>query len=434
MNEKKKISVGMGISKSDNAFEAAKEAATQALNKIEGKPTISFVYFCGEYDITQLNNGLKSILTDTEFVGGSSDSLAYETEVLSKGVIVCSLQSDYLHIGIGSADGVSKDPSKVTKNAINDALSKIKVDKYIDPYIQFLRVKKTNVKNLIKLPSYFVFVFSRGFKPNSLGNENIIIQSISNEIGLSCTIFGGSFGVPLENVFAGKPYEIYSLHSGKVMKDGIITVVFVSSLAYQHAIRNGAKPTKEVGYISKVEGNGFIVSGISGMDPIDWYCDKLKITRDEFVSKQGAYTQMFPLGIPDEYGSFTIRTGGVPYDNNTKLAFTLPFIEGNPVFLMDAKRDNLLETPDLIKKDYEYLGDQKLKPAITFGILCGSRRLCCREKTPDELKKLKSNIKSPIFGFYSFTEVGSGAGRPTKIQHMSTSIFTLYENLLTELK
>lgn len=430
----KNLLIGRGISQNDDGYKAAKEAAQQALEKLGGqKPVISIVFYVGDYDAEKINKGLTEVFSDTEFIGGSADALAFDDKLLNKGITVTSLFSEFLEVGVGSQESISKNPYEQTKKALENALSKIKIDQYTGPYMQALRMKESNVKNLLKMPSYFGFVFARGFKPDRLGNENLILQAISDEIGLNIPLFGGSFGVPLEKLFKGEKYETYSFHSGKVMTDGVTITLFVTSLAYQQTVEHCCMPTQHVGYISKVEKDGYVVSEISNKTAIQWYCEKLKISKEEFLAKQGAYTQMYPLGIPDEYGSFMIRAGAVPFEGE-KLLFQLPFIEGNPVFLMDASVKNILDAPRCIQQDYSYLKDKNLEPAITFAALCASRRLTLKEKTSQELQDLTQRIKGPLVGFYSFTEIGSKPGRPTKVQHLTTSTFTIYQQLLAKIK
>lgn len=433
-HNEKRLFVGRGLSQNKDSYLAAKEATQNALKELKGKkPTISFVYYVGDYLPDQINKALKENFKDSDYVGGTADALAFDDKLINQGIIVTCLFSEFLEIGIGSQENISKDPYNQTKKAIANALSQIKIDQYTVPYMHALRMKESNVKNLLKMPSYFSFVFARGFKPNRLGNENLILQAVSDEIGLNIPIFGGSFGVPLENVFAGKAYETYSFHSGKVMVDGVTIVLFVTSLAYQQTVEHCCTPTQNVGYISKAENNGYVVAEISGKSAIQWYCEKLNITKEEFLAKQGAYTQMYPLGIPDEYGSYMIRAGGIPFEDE-KLLFQLPFIEGNPVFLMDAGVNKILEAPKCIQEDYSYLKDKNLEPAITFATLCASRRLTLKERTVEELQDLNKRIKGPFVGFYSFTEIGSKPGRPTKVQHLTTSTFTIYQQLLAKIR
>lgn len=430
----KKLNVGIGFSASDNSYTAAREAADKALKELGGKePTISFIYYAGNYDPTELSKGLKETLKDSEFVGGSTDRVFYNQEIIDHGILIASLQSDFLHVGVASNDNASKDPYEVAKKTVVEAVKKLTIDEYIDPYLQVSRMKKGEIKWMIKIPSFFVMVYARGMKLPVMGDETKIINGIFDILGPNVPLYGASYGTTLENLFGGKPYEIYLLHNGKVLKDGVAMIVASSSLIYGQSLEHGCKRTDKLGFISKASGNGYVVNEISGKNAIDWYCEQLKMKKDEFIKQSMVITQRWPLGIPDGYGSYIIRGAGV--HNNGSLAYVAPLIEGWPVYLMDAEPKNLMGASNYVSmKIKEYTGE-KGKPAIIFANLCASRRAIFKEKLTEELKLLQEKFGgAPLVGFSCFGEIGSAPGKPAGFQHMSANIFVLFDKLLTELK
>ena len=435
-NMGKNIDVGIGLSSQADAYKAGAEAASKSLASLKGKtPILSYVFFAGDYDPNTLSAGLKAILNKSEFVGGSADAVYCDETMLRKGVLVVSIHSDYLHVGVASMDNISKDPYTAARKTITDALNKLSIDKYVDPYLLFTRMKKANVKWLVKLPSFFVTVFTRGMKLPQMADETKILRGITDEIGFNVPIWGGSFGTALEKLFEGKPYEIYLLHSGKVLKDGMILIFNTCSLVYGQSLSHGAKRTEHFGYISGVAGNGYVITSISQKNPIDWYCDNLKLSKEEFKKNPMVITQKYPLGIPDSYGGFTIRAGGVPTPDETSLAFTAPFIEGWPIYLMDSSPSNFSKAPEQVAKDIRNTNMQQ-KPSVVLGALCASRRVVLGDSGMlDELKQLKKEFKgTPVTGFSCFTEIGARVGAPPSVQHEAVNILTLYDMLLHEIK
>jgi len=427
------LTVGTGFSESSDAFKAGKEAAEKALKELKGKkPTISYIFFTGDYDPNKLSEGLKSIFKDTEFVGGSADAVFHDERVLRQGVVVASLFSEYLHVGVASVDNVSTDPHGVAKKTVIRAIRNLPVDKYVDPYLLFTRMRNANVKWMIKIPSFFLTVFSRGMKLPKMGDETKIIKGIAEEIGLNVPIWGGSFGNSLEKLFGGKPYEINMLHSGKVLKDGLIIVANSCSLVYGQALTHAARKTNKFGAITGVASDGYVVTEISGKNPVDWYCEQLNMKKEEFLKNTQVITQRYPLGIPDTFGNYIIRGAGV--HNKGTLAYVAPLTEGWPVYIMDADPKYLMAASDIIKKDIkDYTGEDT--PAITFAGLCASRRAVLKDGLKDELKKLKRNFHgAPLVGFSCFGEIGSKAGTPTIFQHLSANIFNIYNKLLHEVR
>lgn len=427
-----KLLVGTGMSTDKDAYLAAKTAVTKSLGSLQGKrPIISYVFYAGEYDVNKLNAGLVEAFKGSEFVGGSADAVFFDDKMYAEGVVVASIYSEYWHVGIASSDGTSKDPYNTAKKTINEALSKLPVDKYLDPYMQFARMRKGNMRIMVKIPSFFVNVFSRGMKLPQMGEEMKIIKGISEEIGLNIPVFGGSFGTKLDKLFTGQPYEIYSLHSGKIMNDGLIVVFNSCSLQYGVSLAHGAQRTNKYGYISGVAQDGYVVTSISGKNPIDWYAEQLGVPKDKLVSNFMQMTQQFPLGIPDTYGNFMIRAGAVPA--NGFLAFTAPFVEGWPVYVMDAKPENILNAPKEVIKDISEYFYGNGGAAFCLAIICASCRVILQEGVVEDLKQLKAHFKSPIVGFSSFAEVGGKPGISSIVTHMDNDIFVVYDKPLHQL-
>jgi hypothetical protein len=431
---KKNLISGIGFSQDKDPYKAAKDAASAAVAGLQGKtPTLSLVFYAGQYDPFQINDACKEIFGTTDYVGGSTDAVIYKSTVAPQGIVVCSLYSDYLHFGIASADNVSKDPYKIAQKTAAEAVNKIHLDKYLNSYIQFTRMKKSNIENLIRIPSFFCLVFTRGYQQNKMGNEDLIIQGVSETIGSYIPLFGGSLGNDMDKVFKQETYDIISFHSGKVMKDGLVTVFACTGLVYNNSIDHGGEPKGTLGYISKTSGGGFVVESICGKPIKKWYAEILGIKDDEFNSKLLFYTQKYPLGFPDGYGNIVMRAGGVPYKDH--LSYIAPFKENTPVWVMNIENNKkVIQAPERISKDIENHLKKKLTPQLSFLVSCSSRR---RVLDPadykKEIEKLGKMSPTPIFGFCSFGEIGSKPAQQAHFHHLCTNLFNFYNEMLSEL-
>lgn len=428
-----KINIGTGYSTNKDSFKAAKEAAAMALKSLgKFKPTISYVFFAGDHEPVQISNGIKEVLKDSEFIGGSADAVYFDNNVFRNGVVVGCIESEYLHVGVASNDNISKNPQSVARKTILQALDKIAIDKYVDPYLLFTRMRKGSMKGLVKHPSFFVQLFTRGMKLPVMGDETKIIAGIAEEIGLNIPIWGGSFGTSLENLFGGKPYEISMLHSGKVLKDGIIIVFNTCSLVYSESYSHGAKRTEIFGAITKVESNGYAVREISGKNVVDWYADAIGITKEKFMKDSMMYTQMHPLGISDNYGNIVIRAAGVY--NNGRLEYVAPFVEGWVAYIMDADPKFVQNAPREVLSD---LSNNTHEKKATFAIagLCASRRAILHDDgISKELSEFKKGLgDAKIIGYSCFGEIGSKPGLPPAFGHLMANMFVLYDKLLYEM-
>ncbi len=429
--------VGSGMSVNTDAYLAAKEAAQQALTSLNGKePTISYVFFSGNYDPYGLTKGLKEILKDTEFVGGLGGSVIYDDKVIDKGVVVTSIQSDFLHVGVASADGASENAFELAKTVSKEALAKLSIDNYVDPYMQALRLKSGDIRGIVKVPPYYIHVFVNGFKLPKMGEEDKVILGISDIVGRQIPIWGGSFETSLDNIM--NKYEIYSLHSGKVYKDGLIIMFTVTSMLYGYSMAHGAKKTGSLDVVNKTSMGGYVVDEISGQKPVDWYAKKLGMSKKEFVDSAMTLgiTQRWPIGMVDNLGNIIVRGGGVPTGpNNESLAYPATVIEGAPIFLMDGDPKNLFDATDEIVTNIQQYVEETNKPNLILLTSCLTRKNVMKEQFPEDLRRLKKRFGgSTIIGFSTSGEIGSKEGDMASCHHLTNNIFVFYNRLLTSRK
>src|SRR3989344_7847983 len=152
----KRLLHGVGFSKHEDSYTAAKEAANTALEELNGEtPGLSLMFYAGNYDPSQINKALKEVFQGTEFIGGSTDAVIFEENIIPKGVVVCSLSSPYLHFGVASNDSIMKDPLRLAQKTAQQAVDKLSVDKHLDSYMQFARMKKSGISSIIRIPSFF---------------------------------------------------------------------------------------------------------------------------------------------------------------------------------------------------------------------------------------------------------------------------------------
>ena len=433
------LSVGSGFSKNPDAYTAAKEAAQQALVGLNGKkPTLSYVFFSGDYDPQALTKGLLEILKDTEFVGGMGGEVIYDDQVMEKGVVVASIQSDFLHVGIASVDNASENSFEAAKKVTAEALSKISIDNYIDPYMQAQRLQGGNIRGIVKIPPYYIHVFVNGLKLPKMGEENKIILGISNVVGRQVPIWGGSFDPALEKLMDVGKYEIYSLHSGKVYKDGLIVIFTSTSVLYGYSMAHGAKKSGSIEVIGKVSSDGYILEEISGQKPVEWYAKKLNMDKKKFIDSVMTLgiTQRWPIGMVDNLGNIIVRGGGIPTGKNGEsLAYAAPLVEGAPIFLMDGDPKNLFDATNQIINDIQNYTEETSAPKLVLLTSCLTRKGVMKDQFPKDLKKLKSGFGgSVLLGFTTGGEIGSKEGDLANCHHLTNNVFVFYNTLLINKK
>jgi len=429
----KLINVGLGFSSEANAAVAAKKALDAALKSLKKKPDLTLVFYSGDFDPYAISAVIKKELGSSPFIGGSTDAVVFGDKLHSSGVGIACLKSDYLHFGIAGCEDISKKTVDKVHGTVRKAVQSIPIDQYTDAYLAFNRVKKGNITGMIRIPNFFCFVLTRGFQVIRMGNEDLIIEGMSDVIGTYIPIFGGSLGDHMEKVFNQTPYEIYTFHNGKVYKDGFVCAFACTDLLYAHSLEHGYTTTNKLAAVTGIQNGGFVVTEMNHDNVVDWYAEQVGTSRGNFLQNILRYTQKNPVGIPDGFGHIIMRAGGVPYKNY--LSYIAPFHKNAPVFVMDmvSKKQIMRACPVIIDDMHRHLNEH-VDPAFTFVTTCSSRRLLLKEDLDKEVAALSKHLNGPIFGFSSFGEIGSKPASPSHFHHLTINVFTLYDKLLTSLK
>src|SRR3989338_5294097 len=147
----KHITIGIGASKNKNSYKAGKEAAEESVKDFNKKQNFSIVYTNADYNQKDIAKGINSVL-GKDWVGASADKQFDSEFPYSKDTVVSvlSMQSDYMHFGVGVAKNYRKKPTKLAKQATEQAIRNIRSDKYLDSYIQFSRAKKQEYNKIVK--------------------------------------------------------------------------------------------------------------------------------------------------------------------------------------------------------------------------------------------------------------------------------------------
>ncbi len=429
----KYLNAGLGFSQQKNEQDAARDAVRAALKGVRKTPQLTMVFYSGDYDPYRLSAALKKELGSLPFIGGSTDAVVFDDKLHDFGVAVACLQSEYLHFGIGGCDEVSKDSLKKTQAAVRKAVQSIPLDKYTDAYLAFNRFKKGNVTGMIRIPNFFCFVLTRGFQVVRFGNEDLIIDGMTDVIGNYIPIFGGSLGDHMEKVFNQTPYEIYTFHNGKVYKDGFVCAFACTNLVYAHSLEHGYSATNKLAAVTGIKNNGFVLTEMNHQNVVDWYASQVGTTRQNFLQNILYYTQKNPVGIPDGFGHIVMRAGGVPYKKY--LSYIAPFHENAPVFVMDmVSKKHIMNACKIINDDLHKQLKRHIDPAFTFITTCSSRRLLLKDDLSKEVSMLSKHLHCPVFGFSSFGEIGSKPSSPSHFHHLTINVFTIYNELLTNLR
>ena len=287
-SSKKKIFVGIGVSTNKNEFIAAQEAAKKALAKMGvSKPTLSIVYADSRLDAQKIAKGINGVLGTNNWIGCSADTLlSSEGNFLTTGVQVVCLFSEYLHVGIAVSQKYRLNPQKSGYNAIKEAMSKIKIDKYVDPYIQYRRTQTKAYGDIVRTPPFFILMYASGAeyinKKPIPGRETEFLEGIFSFTGPNIPVVGASASVNFDNYIKGSGNN-FEFANGKVYRNAAVVVFVISNLYFSYSLQHGYRKSDAMGLITKMDKTGHIIQEINKRPAVEEYARMLGIPKEELI-------------------------------------------------------------------------------------------------------------------------------------------------------
>lgn len=435
----KHIYVGVGSSKNKDGYQAALEATKQALTECKTtKPTFSFVFVDSRYDGYKVLNGINKVLGNNSWVGCSTDrqlnnKIVYTDDPV---ITVVCINTNFMYFGMGAVENYRKDSFNKGIKAVKEAISKVRVDQYISPYIQFRRAQIKDYSDIVKTPPYFILTFMSGTyfddkKQVVMGKETEFIEGVLSVTGANIPVFGSVSNSDFVRFMKDAVAKNWQYANGKMIKDGGIVVFVVSSLYFSHALEHGYRETDVVAMITKVDPSGHIVQEINGKPSVDEYCRLVGINKVDFLKDPYKYTLSKSLAVIDSGGQNYIKAMGTTPDG--KYLFSQAKLPPKvAVTLVNYDKGQVIDAAvDAINNANKAVGKKDV--AFVWISSCSARRAMLGEDTKEEAKAILKNFKNiPFFGFYTFGEIGSNKARTCQLNEQTITLLTVYDKLLTE--
>lgn len=434
MANKKNIEIGIGVSYNKDPYKAAIEASRKSLENCY-KPNLSIVYTNSEFDQKEFLRGVNSVL-GTNWIGVSADKIftsdsGYDTKIM---ISVLSIASEYMHFSVSVADDYRKNPQKKAYDAVKSAVENIRADKYVDAYIQFTRTKKKDYGNIIRNPPYFILTYIGGAriindKPVA-GKESEFISGILDYTGPHIPVFGGSASSSFEEYFKNKAYN-YQFANGKLYENAAIVVFVVCNLHFTTLVAHGYFTTKDFAAITKIDNTGYEILEINGKEPISEYARLLGVSKQNYLKDQSKYSLSRPFGLLQADGTTFVKEA-LPNPDNKTMHSTFHLHQNSIMNILDFNKKRTLET---LKNSVDEMSKEKknLQPELALFCCCSGRRPLVKNIESVDLNNLKKKYKNlPVFGFYSFSEVGSSKSSSAQSHSQTVTSLMIYNELLTD--
>lgn len=443
----KNVFAGTGISKNEDSYKAGREAVEMAIKNAGKNPDFGIVFCSSKFDVNKLVKGAHEAFThanpEVKWMGCTTAGEISNYGITEGSCVALAVQSDYIHVGIGISEEAIKNPRKAGITAATNALDDMKLDKYIDGYIQYIATKKRKAIELVKLRPYNFFILSPGTSLDTNVAGDDIIEGVTDVAGKFVPVAGG---------YAGDDTKLQGTHqfaNGKVYKEALIALAGIFNVETSHSFLHNLVPYDEGAIVTK--SSDYIVNEVNNKAA----CEELerltgrKISRippkpllkiGKYAAKLGALdtvgmmknSSLMPFGVSDVTGTFWIRlTKSVGPKNSVEFLNKIPEL----VVLRKMKLDEK-EMEKVDRETIEYFNKTLSEPAFMMIMECATRKILLGQKRFEEMfekdKKLFSS--TPMIGFFTYGEYGVSP-KSLNGQFMLTNVgFGVGDKLISDVK
>ena len=253
-----------------------------------------------------------------------------------------------------------------------------------------------------------IFTFLSGMKKN---NE-LVIEKLKENLDSNDTIYGGLAGDDSKFV------EQFVFANGKISSEGIAFLAIDSKkYAMEGIATSGWQSIGSTKVITKAENNK--IYEIDNEPALDYFINSLGINEDDLpmmgveyplmVEKNGRHILRAVFGVDKEERSI-ICAGTVP--KGSKIKFS-----SSPGFeIIDNTLDEIKDFTNVIEK-----------PDVAFAFSCMARHRALGPMISDELEGISKLLDSPIFGFFTYGEIGNSKFYPCEFHNETITLATLKE-------
>jgi hypothetical protein len=371
------LKTGVGVSTNSDDRAAGIEAATRAIENLNGKiPDAVIVFAAPKFKHQKMLDGISSVTKKAPMIGGTTAGEISTFGLSVNSVVVMALKSKDISIQIGMGKGIGKNEEKAGSQLAKSVLK---------------NSNKKKAKTLIVLP-------------DGLAGDGLkIIKGVQKILGKNFEIVGGTFG---DEANFKNTYQYYN---GKVYQDVVVGMLISGSkFSTATGVRSGWESVGSRIKCTKAKGN--VVYKFGNKSALEVYRESLGPAR---AKKLPAIGLEYPMGLVDEraegegYDYFQIRAPLAINEKEGSVTFAAAIPEGSEVTLTYSSRNSIIKGSKLsaqqAKKTLE-----NAKPRIVMIFSCVARKMVLGRRTNEEINSVKQVFgKSiPIIGFYTYGEIG----------------------------
>ncbi|TGL61222.1 hypothetical protein EHQ58_05430 [Leptospira ognonensis] len=375
--------IGLGQCEDIDVERATSIALERALLGIGGlTPQVALVFAGQEFDHKKMLQIIQDKFNNLKTIGcTTAGELTSDFGFSDDSIIIILFASDEVEMGIGIGFDPSHSSEVIAKKAVEAA------------------------RNDIKSKEKLCIVLTDSFSISANG----VIHELNLLLGKECKIFGGVAGKPF-----GSDYSLKVFYNSEVHTDAAVVLLFGGPLHFAYSISNTWRPIGRRALVTKSDGK--IVYTIDDINALDYY--------HYYLGEYSFPAPEFPLAVYEKGSDqFYLRVPG-GYDEATgSILFASEIFEGSEIQITEASRDYILNDLEESSKIDTSIQSSFI-PRAAFAFSCIMRKHILGTQVKREIEILKDTLPKdlPIFGFYTYGEIGPFIGENKSHLHNCTMI------------
>ncbi|MBE9207076.1 FIST C-terminal domain-containing protein [Nostoc sp. LEGE 06077] len=373
------LNVVVGHSNDPDSLAAITEVIEQCQDNLGGKfPQAGILFAAIDFDYALILQEIVQAFPGIELIGGTTDAeISSLLKFQQDSIALMLFCADEIEIYAGLGRNLSKDPILATKQAVEQAKSKIKNQALTQLCLTF---------------------------PESLTVDGVaIVEGLKLALGKDIPIFGG---LTADQWKFEKTYQFFQT---EILHDAVPLLIFSGKFLFSQGVASGWHPLGKKGKVTKVDKN--ILYEIDGKPALDFYHHYLG-----GLSPSGEY----PLAVfESEAEEFYMRAPSIHDIKTGSITFLGEVPADTFVQIAQASRDEILGAAktSILNALNNYPGKQ---PDTALFFSCAARRLLLGTRTIEEYQLAQECLTESIpgCGFYTHGEISPlNGGGETRLHH-----------------
>ena len=360
-----------GASEADDAAQAGRSAAAEALAGLEGRPpALIIVYASVRYDLSTLLGSIRAVTGDAPLVGATSTGHFCGGELTepARGVAVLAMTAGQYRFGIASVEGLSVDATRAGADLARSARSALGSQ---------------------RSPAATMLLFADGLAPQ----QQALVGGIHRITGAAVPVVGG--GAADDRRLS----ETFVFHNDRILTDAAVAVWIASDRSVPVVVGHGWHAIGLPLLVTKVDGQ--VVHEIAGRPARDVFEEHIRRgDTDELARvRPGGYYSTHAFGLIEPDGTHLIR--GVFMDDEGMIRTFAPLPVYSAIQIVACNEDDMLTVSHQVAE--KSVAGRDASVLLVFS--CVARLDVLRERGAEEAMRLQKAAGAvPIFGIYTYGE------------------------------